>query len=163
MEAQPLPLELTLRAIARLEAARVRDPRLSDPDLVAWNRFRRKLGFGAFIEMLHEDLAHAFPVPFDLDRWRENPVRTLSEERAHELILSAARAAHEPAESPVFLRDCARSLGLPGGGAFSDLPKIQSQHHALELPGSGGRIAAALHGPSPSPSFHAHFTSSARR
>jgi hypothetical protein len=158
MEAQPLPIELTLRAIARLETAGVRDRRLTDPALTAWERFRRKLGFAAFIELLHEDLSGAFPVPFDLERWSESPVRALDEERAREIVLRAARAGHEPPEPPLFLRDCARALGLPSGGALSDLPKVQPQHRALELPGSGGRIAAALCGPGSGLSFHTHFT-----
>jgi hypothetical protein len=66
-------LDTTLRSIAQLEVAREREPRLTEPDHARWLRFYRKPGWRAFIEILHEDLAGAFPVPFDLTRWLESP------------------------------------------------------------------------------------------
>jgi hypothetical protein len=137
-------LNTTLRSIARLEVAKEREPRLTEPDLARWHRFRRKLGWRAFVEILHEDLAIAFPVPFDLTLWAESPLSSLTESEAEQLIAEAARSVATPAEPTAFLRDCARILELPIGGNLSDLTKVQPQHRVLELPGSGGRIAAAL-------------------
>lgn len=157
MPASPNPLETTLRAIARLEAAGLRQPRLTEPDFARWQRFRRKLGWRAFIELLHEDLAGAFPVPFDLDRWLIDPFEHLGEEQAQAMIAEAARAA-APQDTPTFLRDSARALGLPATGSLSDLTKVQPHHRVLELPGAAGRIAAALCTPGSGLALHEQFT-----
>lgn len=151
-------LETTLRSIARLEVAGVRDPRLTEPDHARWHRFRRKLGWRAFVELLHEDLAGAFPVPFDLTRWSESPLLDLTESEAEQLIADAVRSVATPAEPAVFLRDCARTLSLPASGTLSDLTKVQPHHRVLELPGSGGRLAAALCIGGSGLAFHAQFT-----
>jgi hypothetical protein len=144
--------------IARLEAAGVREHRLTEPDLVRWNRFRRKLGFRAFIELLHEDLATAFPYPFDLSRWSVDPLAELREADAEALLHDAARSIEVSTDAATFLHDCARLLDLPLGGSFSELPRIQPQHRVLELPGSGGRIAASLCAPGSGLALHAQFT-----
>ena len=39
------------------------------------------------------------------------------------------------------MRQASRALGLPVGRNIADLPKVQPHQAALELPGSGGRIA----------------------
>jgi hypothetical protein len=51
-----IPLFWTLREIARLERGGLRPPRLTERDQERWHRVRRKLGWVAFIELLHEDL-----------------------------------------------------------------------------------------------------------
>ncbi|ACY13766.1 hypothetical protein [Haliangium ochraceum] len=136
----PQLLQATLGAIARLEAAEVLKPRLTEPDFAKWKRFRRKLGWRDFIRLLHEDQALAFPEPFDLARWRFDPFDTLDEPTAKILVENSATPA--PGDALSVLRDQARALGVAAGGAIADVPKIQSRHKALELPGSGGRIAA---------------------
>lgn len=151
-------LDATLRSIARLEHAGVRERRLTEPDLVRWDRFRRKLGFRAFVELLHEDLAGAFPVPFDLARWSPSPLADLREADAEQLVQSVIRVAEASSDTATFLHDCARLLELPLGGAFSDLPKIQAHHRVLELPGSGGRIAASLCAPGSGLALHDRVT-----
>ena len=151
-------LDTTLRSIARLEVAREREPRLTEPEHARWLRFRRKLGWRAFVEILHEDLAGAFPVPFDLTRWLESPLLSLTEAEAEKLIAEAARSVATPSETATFLRDCARILGLPTGGTFSELTKVQPQHRIVELPGSGGRVAAALCAANSGLVFHTQFT-----
>jgi hypothetical protein len=151
-------LDTTLRSIARLEVARVREPRLTEPDHARWHRFRRKLGFRAFIEILHEDLAGAFPIPFDLARWPDGSIADLTEADAERLVAEAARSVAAPVESAAFLRECARILGLPASGTFSELTKVQPQHRIVELPGSGGRVAAALCAANSGLGFDTQFT-----
>ncbi len=151
-------LATTLRSIARLEAAGVREPRLTEPDHARWHRFRRKLGWRAFIEIMHEDLAGAFPVPFDLARWPEDPRRSLTEEEAGAIVASAASAAEIHLDTTSFLREAARALGLPASGALSELTKVQPHHQIVELPGSGGRIAAALAAANTGLSLHDQIT-----
>ncbi len=135
------PLLWTLRSIARLERAEgVREPRLTEPDFQKWQRFRRRLGWADFIALLHEDLAEAFPEPFDLSRWSLDPLQGLDHEAALSLIQQAI--VEDKADESAFLRQTALAMGLPPNGNIAGLPRVQSRQQALELPGSGGRIAA---------------------
>ncbi len=139
--------EATLGAIARLEVADVRPTRLTEPEFAKWARFRRKLGWCDFIRLLHEDLAEAFPEPFDITRWGLDPFENLEEATAKALLDKAATPAK--AQGPAFLKDQAQALGVASGGSLTEVPKIQARHKVLELPGAGGRIAAhqcASHG-----------------
>jgi hypothetical protein len=154
------PLTWTLREIARLERGAperepLRPPRLTERDQERWHRVRRKLGWVAFIELLHEDLAEAFPTAFALDRWASHPTVGLDETRA--LAMIDAAALPDDADRLAFLRLACRGLGLRDGGNIAALPKVQAHQRALELPGCGGRIAAhqvTTHGLS----FHENFT-----
>jgi hypothetical protein len=131
---------------------------LTEPDYERWHRVRRKLGWVAFIDLLHEDLAEAFPTSFALERWSTHPTRDgagLDDAAAKALIDEAARP--DDADRLTFLRLACRGLGLMEGGNIAMLPKVQSHQSALELPGCGGRIAAhqaTTHGLS----FHERFT-----
>lgn len=152
----PNPIIWTLREIARIERGGLRPPRLTEVDHERWHRVRRKLGWVAFIDLLHEDLAEAFPTTFALDRWITHPTVGLDEVSARALVDEAARP--DEADRLAFLRAVCRGLGLMEGGNIAALPKVQSHQRALELPGCGGRIAAyqvATHG---GLSFHEHFT-----
>lgn len=133
------PLAWTLRTLARVErVGDIRSPRLTEPGHEAWHRIARQLGLVDFIALLHEDLATAFPVPFDLEAWRTPPLETLTEEGAAALLRDAIA---EDATTPQgFLRAACRALGLPAGGDIADLPKVQPHQRAVELPGTGGRI-----------------------
>lgn len=165
MSTSPLsPLRWTLREIARLERGGERPPRLTEPDHERWHRVRRKLGWVAFIDILHEDLAAAFPTSFALDRWSTHPTREGREGRDGAVLNEAAAkalideaAGPDDADRLTFLRLACRGLGLMEGGNIAVLPKVQAHQHALELPGCGGRIAAyqaTTHGLS----FHERFT-----
>ena len=133
-------LAWTLRSIARIERRGDlrRGARLTEPGHVKWKRMCRRLDWADFVELLHEDLAAAFPHPFDLSRWEKSPL-PLAPAVAEELIAEAARA--DESDALAFVRDAARALGVPLGGNIADLPRVQPQHKALELPGSAGRIA----------------------
>jgi len=149
------PLYWTLREIARLERGGLRPPRLTEKDQERWLRVRRKLGWVAFIELLHEDLAEAFPTAFALDRWSSHPTADLDEATALAMIGEAS--GPDETDRLTFLRHACRGLGLPDGGNIAALPKVQAAQRALELPGAGGRIAAhqvATHGLA----FHENFT-----
>lgn len=149
-------LAWTLREIARLERGGLRPPRLTEPDHERWHRVRRKLGWVAFIELLHADLAAAFPTSFALDRWGTSPTAGLDDAAARALVEAAARP--DDTDTLAFLRLACRALGGMDGGTIADLPKVQTHQRALELPGCGGRIAAYQATNHAGLSFSDHFT-----
>jgi hypothetical protein len=147
----------TLRAIARLErTGDVRQRRLTETGLAHWRRFSRHPGLRDFIGILHEDLASAFPLPFDFTRWPADPLANLDEATAGQLVEQAARP--DDSDTLTFLRSAALDLGLPANGAIADLPRLGASEKALEMPGSGGRIAAQQALSQPSISFAEDFT-----
>ena len=149
-------LPWTLRAIARLEGAdTLRPRRLTEPEFARWRRLSPDGAWRTFIELLHEDLAPIYPVPFDLARWSVDPLTDLTEAEAEQAIRAAAAA--EVSEPFAFLRAAARDLGLPSGGAIADVPRTAPGQRVLELPGSGGRIAAWQTANLPGLAFHAQF------
>ncbi|MFZ5478746.1 MAG: hypothetical protein ACOZNI_18385, partial [Myxococcota bacterium] len=121
-------------------AGGVRGPRLTEPGFEKWTRIRRNLGWRDFITLLHDDLAEAFPLPFDLNRWTSPPLGDLDDAGAEALVNECA--ADDGADAHAFLRAAAKALGLPAGGALSELPRTQPHHKVLELPGAAGRAAA---------------------
>jgi hypothetical protein len=134
-------LPWTLRSIARLErAGGIRAPRLTEPSFEKWHRIRRHLGWRDFVAVLHQDLAEAFPVPFNLAAWSADPTADLTHEEAEQAIRAAV--APDDSDAHAFLRAAAKGLGLPSTGALSDVPRTQPHQKVLELPGSCGRIAA---------------------
>jgi hypothetical protein len=64
------PLAWTLREVARLARGGTPPLRLTEPDFERWHRVRRKLGWVAFIDLLHEDLAGASPASFEPKPYR---------------------------------------------------------------------------------------------
>lgn len=148
-------LRWTLREIARMERDGYKPQRLIEPHHELWHRVRRKLGWVAFIELLHEDLAAAFPTSFALERWSVPPTLGLEESAAKALIDEACQP--DDADSLGFLRAVCRGLGLMEGGNVAMLPRVQPHQRALVLPGCGGRIAAYQVTTSAGLSFHEHF------
>lgn len=149
-------LPWTLRSIARLErAGGIRSPRLTEPSFEKWHRIRRHLGWRDFVALLHQDLAEAFPVPFNLAAWSVDPTAELSHDEAEQSIRTAI--APDDADAHTFLRAAARALGLPSTGALSDVPRTQPHQKVLELPGSCGRIAAWQVLSQPGLAFHDQF------
>ena len=149
-------LPWTLRAIARLEGPEnLRPRRLTETDFARWRRLSPNGSWRAFIELLHEDLAPIYPVPFDLSRWSLDPLASLTDADSEALIRVAAAA--DEIDATNFLRAAARELGLPAGGAIADLPRTSPGQRVLELPGSGGRIAAWQTANFPGLAFHAQF------
>ncbi len=151
-------LQWTLRAIARLErdtARPLRNARLTEPGWPTWRRTAGRRGLAAFVTLLHDDLAQAFPTAFDLTAWQRDPLAGLAEATAEQLVRDAIAATYPDTQS--FLRAAAQGLGLPVGGAVSDFPKVQAFQRVVELPGSGGRIAAQQVLSHPDLSFNQQF------
>ncbi len=136
-------LTWTLRAIARMERdtnRALRRPRLTETGWSTWRRIAGRAGTGEFIRLLHDDLAGAFPTAFDLHRWSSDPLVGMSEADATALAESAL--VDEESDTVTFLRAAAAALGMPAAGSVSSLPKVQAHQRVVELPGTGGRIAA---------------------
>lgn len=153
-------LTWTLRAIARLEGTDAPRPRrLTEPDFARWRRLSPRGSWRSFIALLHEDLAPSFPFPFDLERWGRPPLVDLAEDVAERLVRETAAWAAEPErpDTATFLRNAARDLGLPAGGALSDLPRTAPGQRVLELPGTGGRVASHQVDTQPGLALHAQF------
>lgn len=144
----------TLRSIARIERrGGTRPPRLTEPGFERWERIRRKLGWKDFAALLHEDLADAFPLPFDLRGWADDPFATLSDDEAQRLIEVAA--VPDSLDAAGFLKAAAAGLKLPSTGAILDLPRALPHQKVLEL--GFGRIAAAQVLSQPGLAFHDQF------
>lgn len=129
-----------LLALARDEAAGRRPPRLTEPRLATWTRFRGRLTDADFVLLLFEDAAVVHPVPFDpasmgdsidVDRYSESVAKGQ---------LHAIRSL-EPLSPAEYVVEQARRLGLPTRLGRSDLHVIRPHHRVLELPGTGGQLA----------------------
>jgi hypothetical protein len=146
-----------LHAIARDEAAGRRPPRLTEPKLDTWSRFRGRLSSADLVELLFEDGAVIHPIPFDpsavgaplhpgrlneglVDAWLKNVG-----------ALSLAGAGAD------YVGDQARMLGLPTRLARSELHVVKPHQRVLELPGTGGQLAYHLVTEQRDLTFHENF------
>jgi hypothetical protein len=102
---------------------------------------------------LHEDLADAFPLPFDVRSWSNPPFAELPHDEAEGMIRAAA--APDDQDAHTFLRSAARGLGLPSTGTLSEVPRTQPHQKVLEL--GFGRIAAWQVLTQPGLAFHDQF------
>ncbi len=140
-----LYLATALHALAREEQAGRRTRRLLDPGLATWQRFRGRLGPRDLAELLLEDAAVTQPQPFDAATvlGRDDPFRGLPDSEVERWMREAASFA--PASLAEELDAHAARLGLlKARPAYSELHQLQTHHRALELPGSGGRLAAHI-------------------
>jgi hypothetical protein len=127
----------------REEQVERRPRRLLEPGLATWNRFRGRLGLGDLLSLLLEDAAVVQPEPFDVGRVLGGAVDVASipEAQIRDWLaefsgLSAAMSDRD------YIEVQAKRLGLRARPAFSELHKLAPHHRVLELPGSGGRLAA---------------------
>jgi hypothetical protein len=133
-----------LHALARDEAAGRRPPRLTEPKLDTWSRFRGRLTSADFVELLFEDAAVLHRVPFDPSALGEHVcMDQLPEGVADSWIRSIASF---PLTSPGadYVAEQARFLGLTTRMARSDLHAVKPHQKVLELPGTGGQLAYHL-------------------
>jgi hypothetical protein len=133
-----------LHALARDEAAGRRAPRLTEPKLDTWRRFRGRLGSTDLVALLFEDAAVIHRVPFD-------PAALGSTVSLEHLPAAAADSwVTAVSELPLaisgvdYVASQAQLLGLPTRMARSDLHVVKSHQRVLELPGTGGQLAHHL-------------------
>lgn len=133
-----------LHALARDEAAGRRRPRLTEPKLDTWARFRGRLTSVDLVSLLFEDAAVLHRVPFDPRAVGGNlhPER-LPEQLTDEWLESFATLALD-SPSAEYVLEQARLLGLPTRMARSDLHVVKPHQRVLELPGTGGQLAHHL-------------------
>lgn len=133
-----------LHALARDEAAGRRGPRLTEPNLDTWRRFRGRLTPNDFVALLFEDAAVLHPIPFDasavgvqahLDRLPA-PLADAWVKGAGALDLSTA--------GPDYVAEQARILGVPSRLSRSELHVVKPHQKVLELAGTGGQLAHHL-------------------
>lgn len=135
-----------IHALARDEAAGRRPPRLTEPGMPTWKRFRGRLNNAELVTLLLEDAAaiQGFEIPFSpahvsgelrLDRLPGFVVNQWLEELA-------SLALDTPATD--YITAQARLLGVPTRLARSDLHAVKSHQKVLELPGTGGQLAHHL-------------------
>jgi hypothetical protein len=133
-----------LHALARDEAAGRRRPRLTEPKLDTWTRFRGRLSSVDLVSLLFEDAAVLHRVPFD----PSSVGGTLRPERLPEAVtdgwLGAVASLPLGATGADYILEQAKLLGLPTRMARSDLHVVKPHQKVLELPGTGGQLAYHL-------------------
>jgi hypothetical protein len=136
-------LAAALHALAREERAGRRPRRLTEPGLATWQRFRGRLGPRDLAELLLEDAAVTQPQPFRASAilGREDPLQTIPDALVEGWLAELAGAPLDASfRDDIDLQ--ARRLGITGRPALADLHRLQPHHRVLELPGTGGRLAA---------------------
>lgn len=133
-----------LHALARDEAVGRRRPRLTEPKLDTWMRFRGRLSSVDLVSLLFEDAAVLHRVPFD----PASVSGTLRPERLPETVtdgwLSAIGSLSLGTTGADYILGQAKLLGLPTRMARSDLHVVKPHQKVLELPGTGGQLAHHL-------------------
>jgi hypothetical protein len=133
-----------LHALARDEAAGRRRPRLTEPKLDTWARFRGRLTSVDLVCLLFEDAAVLHRVPFDPEAVRGD----LQPERLPEPVtdgwLKSVATLGLDTPGAEYVLDQARLLGLPTRMARSELHVVKQHQRVLELPGTGGQLAHHL-------------------
>jgi hypothetical protein len=147
-------LAATLHALVREEQAGRRPRRLLDPGPATWQRFRGRLGARDLAELILEDAAVTQPQAFRAAEilGHEDPFQGVPEPLIEHWLTELAaydggRVSQTLNAPPVTthpndIEEQARRLGLVARPAFSELSKLQPHHRVLELPGTGGRLAA---------------------
>lgn len=147
-----------LHAIAREEAATRLPPRLTEPGLPTWNRFKGRLTATDFLDLLFEDAAVLHQVPFAATAV-EAPARVdrLPVHLAEKWLKSISELdlAMEPVD---YVIEQAKLLGLPFRMARANLHAVKPHQKVLELPGTGGQLAHHLVSTNKDLSLQANFT-----
>jgi hypothetical protein len=131
-------------AIARAEAASRMPLRLTEPGLATWARFRGRLTSADLLALLFEDAAVLHGGPFRPSSLGA-PLRVESlPERLVDTWLRDLDTLPLSGDSPAYILDQARRLGLPTRLARSDLHAVKPHQRVLELPGTAGQLAFHL-------------------
>ncbi len=137
-------LASALHALAREEQAGRRPRRLLEPNLATWQRFRGRLGPRDLAELLLEDAAVTQPQPFDATSLlgRADPFRGVPDDVIDGWLRDVASLPASASSVDDLDAHAARLGLLAARPTYRELHKLQSHHRVLELPGSGGRLAA---------------------
>jgi hypothetical protein len=150
-----------LGAVARREHRGRAPSRLLEAGRATWTQFRGNLNLPHLVGLLAEDVAVRFALPADLRRVAgpENPYRwsDVADPVVHRILASLGEESLvEPTASA--LARWSKDLGLPSRFAAASLHKVQSTRRVLELPGTGGHLAARALESSPEAFLHTNFT-----
>ncbi len=132
-----------LHAIARDEAAGRRTPRLTEPRLDTWMRFRGRLDGADLVALLFEDAAVIHRIPFEGDAVG-GPRLDLLPPAIAESWLGAVGKLKLDEPSAAYIAEQARLLGVSTRLARSELHVVKAHQKVLELPGTGGQLAHHL-------------------
>jgi|JI10StandDraft_1071094.scaffolds.fasta_scaffold64410_2 hypothetical protein len=137
-------VQALLRALARDEALGCRPPRLTEAGLATWQRFRGRLGSAELVQLLAEDGAVVYPLPFDPARVRAPfDLAQLDDDVVDDLLRALPML---PLTQPAaeYIDDQAKRLGVTPRLARSELHQVKAHQKVLELPGTGGLLAHHL-------------------
>jgi hypothetical protein len=133
-----------LHALARDEAAGRRRPRLTEPKLDMWARFRGRLSSVDLVSLLFEDAAVLHRVPFDPETLGGSLRLSRLSESVTDGWLGAVASLPLSTAGADYILEQAKLLGLPTRMARSDLHVVKPHQKVLELPGTGGQLAHHL-------------------
>ena len=135
----------TIHALAREEHHGRRARRLLEPNLATWNRFRGRMGARDLFELVLEDAAVTQAEPFHAAAILEAPeaLDAVPEALIADWLAAAPKLALG-ASFTDYIEEQATLLGFTSPPDIRQLPRLQPEDRVLELPGSGGRIAARL-------------------
>jgi hypothetical protein len=133
-----------LHALARDEAAGRRRPRLTEPRLDTWTRFRGRLSSVDLVSLLFEDAAVLHRVPFDPEVLDGSLGSSQLPEEVTDGWLDALGSLPLTNAGADYILDQARLLGIPTRMGRSDLHVVKAHQKVLELPGTGGQLAYHL-------------------
>jgi hypothetical protein len=133
-----------LHALARDEAAGRRRPRLTEPKLDTWTRFRGRLSSVDLVSLLFEDAAVLHRIPFDPEAVGGSLRPSRLPESVTDGWLEAIGSLPLTTAGADYILEQARLLGLPTRMARSDLHVVKAHQKVLELPGTGGQLAHHL-------------------
>lgn len=133
-----------LHALARDEAAGRRRPRLTEPKLDTWARFRGRLSSVDLVSLLFEDAAVLHRVPFDPEALGGALRPSCLPESVTDGWLEAIGSLPLSTAGADYILEQAKLLGLPTRMARSDLHVVKPHQKVLELPGTGGQLAHHL-------------------
>lgn len=133
-----------LRALTRDEVVGRRPPRLTEPRLATWTRFRGRLTSTDLVALLFEDAAVVHRIPFDADAVG-GPLRLADvPETVSDAWLRGIDMIGAQPSGPEHVAQAAALLGVPTRLARSELHVVKPHQKVLELPGTGGQLAHHL-------------------
>ena len=138
-------IDATIRALAREEHHGRRPRRLLEPGLATWNRFRGRMGARDLFELVLEDAAVTQAEPFHAAAILEAPeaLDAVPEALIADWLAEAPKLALGTSSTD-YIEGQATWLGFTSPPDIRQLRRLEPEDRVLELPGSGGRIAAHL-------------------